>query len=85
MAVTLECLGGLGVGVGVEKTIEGGQGVGIGLAGLSATERDGDRKAGGRSTTKAHVEVDLFRLDNGDVLDEEPGDPLALPDGRGRV
>lgn len=85
VAVTVEGLGGLGVGVGVEKAIEDGQGVGVGLAGLPAAERNGNHKAGDRPTTEADVEVDLFRLDDGDVFDEEPGDPLALPDGCGRV
>src|ERR1019366_5032118 len=85
MAVAVEGLGGLGVGVGVEKTIESGEGVGVGLAGLSTAERNGDQEAGGRSTAEPDMEVDLVRLDDGDVLDEEPGDPLALPVGRGRV
>ena len=78
MSVTVEGLGGLGVGVGVEKAVESGQGVGVGLASLPSAERNGNRKAGDRPTTETDVQVDLLGLDDGDVFDEEPGDPLAL-------
>jgi len=85
MALTVECFGGLGVGVRFEKVIQSGEGVGVGLAGLPTSERDGNQKARGHPTTEADVELNLLRLDDGDVLDEQPGDPLALPDGRGRI
>jgi hypothetical protein len=85
VAGAVERLGGLGVGVGVEKAIEGTKCVGVGLTGLPAAERDGNLEAGGRSTAEADVEVDLVVLENGDVFDEQSGDPFAFAHGSGGV
>jgi hypothetical protein len=82
VTVPVERVGGLGVGVGVEEPVEGSQGLGLGLAGLVAGEGNGHDQAGGLPAAEADVEVDRVGLDDGDVLDEEPGDALAFP-GRG--
>ena len=37
------------------------------------------------STAEAHVQMDLAGLVDGDVFDEQPGDPFAFADGRGWI
>ena len=77
----VELLGGLGVGVIVEELVEHLEGVGVGLAGLPGVERDRDREAGRLAAAEADVEVDLVALVQGDVLDQQSGDPFAFTGG----
>jgi hypothetical protein len=81
----VELLGGLDVGVIVEQAVEQLEGVRVGLAGLPGVERDRDRRAGGLPAAEADVQVDLVGLVEGDVGDQQSGDPLALAGRGGRV
>jgi nucleoside-diphosphate-sugar epimerase len=80
--VPVECFCRFGVGVGVEEPVEGGEGVGGGLAGLVAGQGDRHGQARGLTAAEADVEVDLVCLGDGDVLDEQSGHSFAFP-GRG--
>jgi hypothetical protein len=81
----VERFGGLGVGVVVEEPVEGGEGVGVGLAGLPACRGDRDGEAGGLPAAEADVEVDGVGLVEGDVVDDEPDHAFAFPLGGGGV
>jgi hypothetical protein len=75
-------LGGLGVGVGVEEPVEGGEGVGVGLAALPSFRRDRDNVAGGLSAVEADVQVDAVGLVQGDVVDQKADHAFAVPADR---
>jgi len=66
----VECVGGLGVGVGVKEPIELGDGVLAGLAGLPGCGWDRDDEAVGLSAAEADVQVDAVGLVQGDVVDQ---------------
>lgn len=85
VALLIELLGGLGVGVIVEQAVERAERVGAGLALLPGRERDRDRERGGRPTAEADVQVDLLGAVQGDVLDQQPRDALALAIGGGGI
>ena len=74
----VECVGGLGVGVGVEEPVELGDGVGAGLAGLPGCGRDRDGEAVGLSAAEADVQVDAVGLVQGDVVDEQADHAFAF-------
>ncbi len=77
--------GGLGVGMAVQEPVEQGEGVGVGLAGLPRLGWDRDRQAGGGTAAEADVQVDLVGLDQGDVVEQQPGDALAFLLGGGGI
>ena len=52
----VEDAGGLGVGVGVEESVEDGEGPGVGLAGLPRRGWDRDGEAGGLPPAESHVQ-----------------------------
>ena len=81
----VELCGGLAVGVVIEQAVEHREGVGVGLAGFPGVERDRDREAGGLPAAEADVQVDLIGFVEGDVLDQQAGDPFAFPGGCGGV
>jgi hypothetical protein len=81
----VEPLGGLGVGVVVGQSVERGEGVGVGLAGLPGRGWDRDGQAGGLPAAEAHVQLDAVGLDQREVVEEQPGHALAFPRGGGRV
>jgi hypothetical protein len=78
-------VGDLGVGVVIEEPVEGRQGVGLGLAGLPGHRRDGDYGAVGLSSAETDVEVDPAVLDQGDIVEEQPGYALAFPRWGSRI
>jgi hypothetical protein len=81
----VELGGGLGVGVGVEQAVEQLDCVGVGLAGLPGPERDRGAEAERLAAAEADVQVDLVGAVEGDVLDQQPRDALALARRGGRV
>src|SRR5882757_11246351 len=74
----VECVGGLGVSVGVEEPMELGEGVGAGLAGLPGCGWDRDAEAVGLSAAEADVQVDAIGLVQGDVVDQEADHAFAV-------
>ena len=74
----VEGFGRAGVGVLVEQSVQRGEGVGVGLADLSAGGRDIDGEAGGLPAAEANVDVDLVGLVERDVFDQQAGDPFAF-------
>ncbi len=74
----VEAVGCFAVGVIVEETVEQGERVGVGLAGLCRGRGDRDGEAGGLPAAEADVEMDLFGLDDRDVFDEEAGHAFSF-------
>jgi hypothetical protein len=64
--------------VGVEEPVEGGEGVGVGLADLPGLRQDRDGETGGLSAAEPDVQVDTVGLVQGDVVDEADG-AFAVP------
>ena len=64
--------------VGVEEPVEGGEGVGVGLADLPGLRQDRDGETGGLSAAEPDVQVDTVGLVQGDVVDEADG-ACAVP------
>ncbi len=64
--------------MGVEEPVEGGEGVGVGLADLPGLRQDRDGETGGLSAAEPDVQVDTVGLVQGDVVDEADG-ACAVP------
>src|SRR5882757_1486060 len=70
----VECVGGLGVSVGVEEPME----LGAGLAGLPGCGWDRDDEAVCLSAAEADVQVDAIGLVQGDVVDQQADHAFAV-------
>ena len=86
MPGVVEGLGGLGVGVVVEETVEEGESFGVGSAGFPGGGGCGGGEAGGLSSAEADVAVDLVvGLGEGDVVDEQADYAFTFPLGGSRI
>ena len=74
----VEDAGGLGVGVGVEESVERGEGVGVGLAELPGLGRDRDGEAGALPAGEPDVQVDAVGLVQGGVVDKQADHAFAI-------
>jgi hypothetical protein len=79
MAGVVEGVRDLRVGVVIEKSVEQGESVGVGLMRLPRLERERHGDAGGLPALEPDVEVDDLGPVDGDVLDEEPDHAFAFP------